>query len=220
MPRFIAKQILTESRPDEIRQWCVRARTERDPMERIQMRNQFVLVFPQLKDPALKTMVNDAWINLNRLDMGPKLFAKIQRRRTAMLAQESLPFDDPDDKLAAIAKQWFRRNARRVAQDDIGDEVGFLIYLEQGKVKAGALAYGRGSEVEVPDPPPGAEPLAMLHTHPTCSAELSDFDEEEGQKAANERGHSFILYVVGLADDGESVTMVEEEFEPNQPQQA
>jgi hypothetical protein len=129
-------------------------------------------------------------------------------------AQPQPPFDYPYDKVAAIAKQWFRRNAGQVAQDDLGDEVGFLIYLEQGKVRAGALAFGRGSEVEVPDPPPGTHLLAMLHTHPTCSAELSVFDWDEGQQAANKLGHTFMMYVVGLDDDGEGMTMVEQEFEP------
>ena len=123
-----------------------------------------------------------------------------------------------------VADRWFRKNWRTVQSgwgDQVSYEVGFTIYLDQnGKVQMTKLAQGDTAEVEIPAPPEGCIALGSLHTHSgEGGGELSPWDEEEGQRVANEQGSSYWMFVVGPNPLSESsdipgVVMVNDFFEP------
>jgi proteasome lid subunit RPN8/RPN11 len=81
--------------------------------------------------------------------------------------------------------------------------------LKTGKPEAGGEA-----EVALHFQSKLGVPVAVVHSHPGMSAELTDEDYRVGEAVAKETGEPFSVYAIGLADDGESMTMTREEFEP------
>jgi hypothetical protein len=128
--------------------------------------------------------------------------------------EEAQGTPEPDyDAVARYAHAWFKKNARNF--NDWPYEIGFALYWSpQGKVVPGTLVQGEAAEVEWPEQPELGIEVGSIHSHTGCSAELSDFDAEEGQKVANRTGQFYAMFVIGPDDDGEGVTMVEEVFEP------
>ena len=120
---------------------------------------------------------------------------------------------EPDYKAVAnYAYAWFERNSRNF--HDWPCEIGFALYWSsEGKVVPGKLVQGETAEVQWPNEPDLGIEIGSIHSHVDCSAELSDFDAEEGQKTADRTGQFYAMFVIGFDDDG-NVTMVEEVFEP------
>lgn len=113
-----------------------------------------------------------------------------QEGAAAKVVNRLLEADDfPADQIAALAQQWFKRNARKLYDEHY--ELGFGIYRDlQGQLRA--MPVERGEEVEIgfeDAPPEGGDPVGSLHTHVGSIGELSDFDREEGQKMADKLGH-------------------------------
>lgn len=129
--------------------------------------------------------------------------------------EEAQGTPEPDyDAVARYAHAWFKKNARNF--NDWPYEIGFALYWSpQGKVVPGTLVQGEAAEVQWPEQPELGIEIGSIHSHTGCSAELSDFDAEEGQKVANRTGQFYAMFVIGPDDEGEGVTMVEEVFEPN-----
>lgn len=120
----------------------------------------------------------------------------------------------PFAELQRMAQRWFKLNAYKLHEEHW--ELALTFYRDQrGKVLTTALTRGDAAEVEFPEPPAGLDTLGSLHTHVGCIGEFSDFDMEEGQKMANQLGHSYYMCVIGPSDeDDESMMMSEEVFEP------
>lgn len=126
---------------------------------------------------------------------------------------EAAPGEPDYEAVARYAHAWFKKNARNF--DDWPYEIGFALYWSpQGKVVPGTLVQGEAAEVQWPEQPELGIEIGSIHSHTGCSAELSDFDMAEGQKAANKSGQFYAMFVIGPNDEGEGVTMVEEVFDP------
>jgi proteasome lid subunit RPN8/RPN11 len=61
--------------------------------------------------------------------------------------------------------------------------------------------------------------VGSLHTHLGCSAELSEWDAEQGQRMATHTGLPYFVFVIGPDNDtGENITMTQELFYPEDPE--
>jgi hypothetical protein len=133
--------------------------------------------------------------------------------KASEVVQRLLEAEYPVNEIEALAQEWFRLNAAKVRDEQY--EVGFTIFVDAlGEVRAGPLERGGEAEIGFADAEDGGDPVGSLHTHVDSFGEFSDYDIEQGQKMADELGHPYYMFVVGLADDGESMTMSQELFEP------
>lgn len=124
------------------------------------------------------------------------------------------PTTFPLVELKRMAQQWFKLNAFKL--HDERWELALTFYRDQsGKLLTTNLERGDVAEVEFPEPPPGSDIVGSLHTHVGCIGEFSEYDMAEGQKMANQLGHSYYMCVIGPSDeDDESMMFSEEVFEP------
>lgn len=118
--------------------------------------------------------------------------------------------DFPFAALQKMAQRWFKLNARKLADERW--ELAFTFYRDQqGNILTTDLARGDVAEIEFPAPPAGCDALGSLHTHVGCIGEFSDFDMTEGQKMANQLGHSYYMCVIGPSDEDDESMMMSEE---------
>jgi hypothetical protein len=114
----------------------------------------------------------------------------------------------PERKIRALALQTFKSNT------ELGEYEGMVaFYLSDSGIKIGQPVIGDETQIEFEFDKSLGKPCAIVHSHPDSEAELSPWDEQLGQKVANETGLPFILFVIGYDEDGNRL-MTDEMFEP------
>jgi hypothetical protein len=125
----------------------------------------------------------------------------------------------PESQYESKIRKWacrvFKDNRRNF--EEAIDEVMFELFMNKKGQLHSVVSFGGLTDRDVmgtEEVPKGFVRVASVHNHPGSFAEESVWDEDEGQRIANEQGRDYYMYVVGLDENDSNLVMKERVFYP------